>query len=600
MGNEAEMSIAERKKAEKAAKKAAANAKREAKKEKPAAGETPEVEEEEVPQEAKVVISDRTTTGLLVSEKNSRDIKIIQFSLSMFGRVFVNDTTIELNWGNRYGLIGRNGSGKSTFLRCLAERDVPIPEHFDTYLLSEEAPPCEMTGLQYVIASAAEEVIRLDKQIEKILSEEGADCPLLLDLYDRLEELDESTFESRASSILVGLGFNTNSMHKRTCDMSGGWRMRVALARALFVSPALLLMDEPTNHLDLAACVWLEEYLSTYSKILVIVSHSQDFLNGVCTHTMQLSEQQLRYWGGNYDTYCATKAEQEKNTWTLYKKQQDFIKDTKQFIASCGTYSNLVKQGKSRQKMLDKMESELVKAPYSEPLFRFRFPSTGALTPPLISFTDVSFSYSGKKEDYLFHNLSFGIDADSRISLVGPNGAGKSTLLKLIVGQVQPTIGNISLRSGMVIGRYHQHSAEVLDLEKCPVDYIRDRFQDRYPEKKFEDWRAIVGQWGIPSEYHLRPISHLSEGLKTRLVFCEIATTRPHLLLLDEPTNAADMEMIDSMAEAINNFEGGVVIVSHDFRLLSQTAKEIWVVDQGLKVFDGDIRAYKKTLQKKK
>jgi ATP-binding cassette subfamily F protein 2 len=390
-------------------------------------------------------------------------------------------------------------------------------------------------------------------------------------------------------------------MRRKIRELSGGWRMRVALACAIHTHPDLLLLDEPTNHLDLAACVWLEEYLSTYSKILVIVSHSQDFLNGVCTHTMQLSEQQLRYWGGNYDTYVATKADQDKNTWTLYKKQQDFIKDTKQFISSCGTYSNLVKQAKSRQKMLDKMEEAgLIKAPYSEPLFRFRFPATGALTPPLISFRDVCFSYSGKREDYLFNNVSFGIDADSRISLVGPNGAGKSTLLKLIVGQVQPTFGNISLRAGLVIGRYHQHSAEVLDLEKTPVEYIRDKFQDRYPEKKSEEWRAVVGQWGIPSDYHLRPISHLSEGLKTRLVFCEIATNRPHVLLLDEPTNAADMEMIDSMAEAINNFEGGVVIVSHDFRLLSQTAKEIWVVDHGLKVFDGDIRAYKKTLSKRK
>ena len=375
--------------------------------------------------------------------------------------------------------------------------------------------------------------------------------------------------------------------------------MRVALARALFISPSMLLLDEPTNHLDLEACVWLEDYLSRYPKILVVVSHSQDFLNGVCTRMMVMQNRKLRYWTGNYDQYVLTRSEQDKNQVKQYEKQQEEIAHIKAFIASCGTYANLVRQAKSREKQLAKMVDDgLIELPFADPIFRFAFPDTGKMPPPLISFSDVAFSYSGRKEDYLFTKLSFGIDSDSRVALVGPNGAGKSTLLKLMVRENNATEGTVNVKSGLVIGRYHQHSAEVLDDAATPVEYISKRFHDAYPEKKPEEWRGVVGNWGIPSDYHLIPISCLSDGLKTRLVFCEIALRKPHILLLDEPTNAADMEMIDSMAAAIKAFPGGVVVISHDFRLLSQVAEEIWVVDHGVKKWHSDIVGYKKHLVK--
>jgi len=550
----------------------------------------------------------RVATGLLVSEVRARDIKISAFSLALHGAVLVEDTTIELNKGGRYGLLGRNGCGKSTFLKCLAAREVPIPPHFDIYLLAHEAPPSEMTALEYVINSAKEEITRIDALIEKILVEEGPESELLQDLYDRQDSLDPSTFETRASTILIGLGFKASAseaeggstIHKQTKDMSGGWRMRVALSRALFIAPDILLLDEPTNHLDLEACVWLEDYLSTYKKILIVISHSQDFLNGVCTDMMVMQQQKLRYWSGNYDTYVKTRTEQDTNIIKLYKKQQTEIAEIKQFISSCGTYANLVRQAKSRQKILDKMEADgLIELPFEEPIFRFKFADAGNMAPPLISFSEVAFSYSGKKKDYLFKNVSFGIHPASRIVLVGPNGAGKSTLLKLICGENAATEGTISTRSGLSIGRFHQHSAEVLDLEKSPVDYISAKYHDKYPTNRLEEWRAVVGNYGIPKDYHLVPIKCLSDGLKTRLVFCEISLQNPHLLLFDEPTNAADMEMIDSMAEAIKNFNGGVVVISHDFRLLQQIAEEIWVIDRGLHVWDGDIRSYKASLKKK-
>lgn len=503
----------------------------------------------------------------------------------------VEDTIIELNVGARYGLLGRNGCGKSTFLKCLAAREVPIPKHFDIYLLAHEAPPSEETALEYVINSAKAEVARLDALIEKILVEEGPESELLTDLYEKQDELEPATFETRASTILVGLGFKSSAgdseggstIHKKTKDMSGGWRMRVALAKALFIQPSILLLDQPTNHLDLEACIWLEEYLSTYPKILIVISHSQDFLNGVCTDMMVMQQQKLRYWSGNYDQYLKTRTEQETNQIKLYKKQQAEIADIKQFIASCGTYANLVRQAKSRQKILDKMEADgLIEMPFEDPQFKFKFADAGDMAPPLISFSEVAFSYSGKKKDYLFKDISFGIHPKSRIVLVGPNGAGKSTLLKLICGENAPTEGTCSVRSGLSIGRFHQHSAEALDFNMTPVEYISGKYQQKFPQNRLEEWRAVVGTFGIPKEYHLEKISCLSDGLKTRLVFCDISLQNPHLLLLDEPTNASDMEMIDSMAEAIQNFNGGVVVISHDFRLLEKVAEEIWVVDRGL------------------
>jgi ATP-binding cassette subfamily F protein 2 len=551
----------------------------------------------------------RQASGVLISEPRARDIKINAFSLSLHSSILVEDTVLELNHGSRYGLLGRNGCGKSTFLKCLAAKEVPIPDHFDVYLLDHEAPVTDMSALEYVVDSAQKEVTRLEALVEDILVQDGPDSPLLQDIYERLDEMDPTTFETRASIILVGLGFKPSgasladggaTVDKKTKDMSGGWRMRVALSRALFLAPSILLLDEPTNHLDLEACVWLEDYLATYPKILVCVSHSQDFLNGVCTHMMVMQQQRLKYWTGNYDAYLKTKAAQDVNTIKLFKKQQEEIQHIKEFIASCGTYANLVRQAKSRQKILDKMEEDgLIEMPYEEPRFQFKFADAGDLSPPLISFSEVAFSYSGVKKDYLFQDVSFGIHPKSRLCLVGPNGAGKSTLLKLIVGDLSCTEGTISRRSGLSIGRFHQHSADVLDLAKTPIDYISSKFQLRYPANRLEEWRAVVGTYGIPKEYHMEPISKLSDGLKTRLVFCEIALNKPHLLLFDEPTNAADMEMIDSMAEAIRAFNGGVLVISHDFRLLDQVADEIWVVNHGLKVFDGNIRDYKKSLKAK-
>ncbi|KAL0478427.1 ABC-like elongation factor 3 [Acrasis kona] len=544
---------------------------------------------------------DRSCTGVLATHRDSRDIKIEQVSMSAHSKVLITESTIELNFGNRYGLLGHNGCGKSTFLEALANREFPIPEHIDIYLLNKEYPATDLTALQAVINEAEKEVKRLEKEMERIL-EEDPESPLMDDYAERIDELDPHTFEARASAILRGLGFTHTQMSKSTKDLSGGWRMRVALARALFVKPTLLLLDQPTNHLDLGACVWLEEYLKKYDRILLLISHSQDFLNNVCTDIIDWDplKKILIYYGGNYDTYVNTRMDLEVNQMKRYEKQQDDIKHIKKFIASAGTYSNLVRQAKSKQKIIDKMEADgLVEKVVQRSNFAFSFEPCQKLPPPVLCLQDVSFAYSGKKEDMLYEHLELGVDCDSRVALVGPNGAGKSTLLKLMIGDLMPSGGQVSRHSHLKICRYSQHSADQLDLDKSAVDYLRDKFGDVMGTKELQYWRSQVGKFGLIGESQLCPMRQLSDGQRSRAVFCELALSMPNMILFDEPTNALDIETIDSLADAINVYEGGVVLVSHDFRLISQVAQEIWLCeDKKVTRWTGTIQEYKERLRK--
>jgi ATP-binding cassette subfamily F protein 2 len=387
-------------------------------------------------------------------------------------------------------------------------------------------------------------------------------------------------------------------MNKNTEDMSGGWRMRVALASCLFASPTLLLLDEPTNHLDLEAVVWLGNYLSRYSRCLMVVSHSQDFLNEVCTHTMEITHDQgLAFYTGSYDTYLKTKKEDEANQMKQYKQEQADIAKIKQFIASAGTFSNLVRQAKSKQKILDKMAAKgFTQKPQQEILYNFNFAKCEPIPPPVLSFQNVGFSYSGKKEDYLYSNLNLGVDLDSRIALVGPNGAGKSTLLKLIYNDLQPTEGAIRRHIHLSFGRFHQHSTEALDHKMSPLEFSMSQFPER-KTTEMSEWRKAVGRFGISGSMQTKPIETMSEGLKSRVVFAILAQKHPNILLLDEPTNHLDIECIDALARAINKFNGGLLLVSHDFRLIDQVAKEIWICDNNtVEKWKGDIRSYKQSL----
>jgi len=369
----------------------------------------------------------------------------------------------------------------------------------------------------------------------------------------------------------------------------------------------LLVLDEPTNHLDLGACVWLEDYLAKWESILILTSHSADFLNGVCSKTYHLTVRQtLELYSGNYATYVKTRTEKEVQQLKAYEKEQDDIQHLQKFIRECGTYSNLVKQAQSKQKIIDKMvEAGLTLKPVDDPKFRFNFPNSAKIPPPVLAFQNVSFAYSGKKEDYLYTGLEFGIDCDSRIALVGPNGAGKSTLLKLIEQEIAPTEGDIRRNPHLRIGRYNQHSEDVLELGKTPLEFMQGLFPEGIvttsgmQKMDIEQWRGKLGLFGITGDKQTLPIRTMSPGFRARVVFCLMSLRNPHMLLLDEPTNPLDMDMIDSLALAIKAFSGGLVLVSHDFRLLEQVADEIWVCDEKkITPWAGDIKSYKDKLRK--
>ncbi|KAK5167384.1 ABC transporter ATP-binding protein arb1 [Saxophila tyrrhenica] len=550
-------------------------------------------------QEDKDGISDRVTTGVLASLEASRDVKITSASLVFHGRVLINDTTLEVNYGRRYGLLGENGCGKSTLLKSIDRREFPFPEHIDIYLLNEGAEPSDTGALDWVVNQAENEMKRLEDLAEKILEDDGADSPKLEDLYERIDGMDPSTFRTRASLILTGLGFNKKTMDKKTKDMSGGWRMRVALGKALFIKPSLLLLDDPTAHLDLEACVWLEEYLKKWDRTLILVSHSMDFLNGVCTTMIDMRQKQLMYYGGNYDSYIKTRTENEVNQMKAYEKQQEEIKHIKEFIAKAGTYANLVRQAKSRQKILDKMEADgFIQPVHQDRVFTFRFAQVEKLPPPVLSLDNVTFSYSGESKDNLYENLDFGVDMDSRTALVGPNGVGKSTLLRIFTGKLSPTGGSVSRHTHLKLGLYSQHSAEQLDLTKSALDFVRDKFHS--VSQDYQYWRQQLGRYGLSGESQTALMGTLSEGQKSRIVFALLAIEGPNMLLLDEPTNGLDIPTIDSLADAINTFAGGVVVVSHDFRLLDKIAKDIMVCEnKTVTRWDGSIGEYKNHLRKK-
>lgn len=538
----------------------------------------------------------RAVAGVLASQPQSINLKIEQLTITFHGREIVTDTTLEINMGRRYGLIGLNGSGKTSLMQAMFMREMPIPEHIDMFLVSREMAAIDMPALKAVV-NVDKEKIMLEKQAEELAGYDNEECQAkLLDIYERLDEMDADKAEVKAAEILHGLGFTPQMMTKKCKDFSGGWRMRIALARALYLKPSLLLLDEPTNHLDLDACVWLEDQLCKYKRSLLIITHSQDFMNNVCTNVIHLFNKKLEYYTGNYDTFIKTRLELLENQAKRYNWEQAQIKHMKEYVARFGHGSaKLARQAQSKEKTMAKMiAGGLADKVVLEQTKQFYFFEPDNIPPPVIMVQHVSFRYNANSP-WIYRDLDFGIDLDTRVALVGPNGAGKSTLLKLLASDIEPTDGMIRRHLHCKIGKYHQHLVEELPLDLSALEYMQREFPD---VKEKEEMRKIIGRYGLTGREQVCPMKQLSDGQRCRVAFAWLAWQQPHLLLFDEPTNHLDMESIDALAEAINNYAGGMILVSHDFRLVQQVTEEIWVCDkQTVTKWDGDIFSYKQHLR---
>ncbi|XP_047588219.1 ATP-binding cassette sub-family F member 1 isoform X5 [Lutra lutra] len=531
--------------------------------------------------------------------ENASDIKLEKFSISAHGKELFVNADLYIVAGRRYGLVGPNGKGKTTLLKHIANRALSIPPNIDVLLCEQEVVADETPAVQAVLRADTkrlkllEEERRLQGQLEQ-----GDDTAAerLEKVYEELRATGAAAAEAKARRILAGLGFDPEMQNRPTQKFSGGWRMRVSLARALFMEPTLLMLDEPTNHLDLNAVIWLNNYLQGWRKTLLIVSHDQGFLDDVCTDIIHLDAQRLHYYRGNYMTFKKMYQQKQKELLKQYEKQEKKLKElkaggksTKQ--AEKQTKEALTrKQQKCRRKNQDEESQEapeLLKRP-KEYTVRFTFPNPPPLSPPVLGLHGVTFGYEGQKP--LFKNLDFGIDMDSRICIVGPNGVGKSTLLLLLTGKLTPTRGEMRKNHRLKIGFFNQQYAEQLHMEETPTEYLQRGFNLPY-----QDARKCLGRFGLESHAHTIQICKLSGGQKARVVFAELACREPDVLILDEPTNNLDIESIDALGEAINEYKGAVIVVSHDARLITETNCQLWVVEeQSVSQIDGDFEDYKR------
>jgi len=486
----------------------------------------------------------------------------------------LTDATLKLVFGTKYGLVGRNGTGKSTLLHAIADRQVKLPPHIHIIHVEQEAAPSFRSALQTVLDTDEERAYLLTVEAALMSSDPPKDTHEGIDLnevYERLDEIGSDEAVARAGGILGGLGFDAEMQLRPTREFSGGWRMRISLAQALFMTPDLLLLDEPTNHLDVHALTWLEEFLQKWEKTVVIVSHDRGFLNDTTTATMFLHMKKLRYYGGNYDTFVKVRSEHRQNEAATQSNLAQREGHIKKFIEKFGQgHQKMVKQAQCRMKMLAKLQEEKTDVDYDDPYLRLNFPSATPLPPPCISVMNAAFGYEGYET--LYEGLDFGLDMDSRVAIVGPNGAGKSTFLKLLEGDILPTKGWVNRHIKLRLARFSQHHLETMDMEKDCVAHMKTLDA----EMPLETARAYLGKFGLSGELATKAIKFLSGGQKSRLAFAELAWRQPHIMLLDEPTNHLDLETIEALAMALNKFEGGVVLVSHDERLISLVVDEIW------------------------
>ncbi|XP_002736039.1 ATP-binding cassette sub-family F member 3-like [Saccoglossus kowalevskii] len=544
-------------------------------------------------------VIDRKEAKLDSAGGKTRDIRIEDFDIAFGDKVLMKGANLNLIYGRRYGLVGRNGLGKSTLLKLIACGDLKIPSHVDILHVEQEVVGDDTLALDSVLecdevrASLLKEEKELNDKIQATSPGSTESClsTRLSQIYTKLEDIDADKAPSRASVILAGLGFSTHMQSQKTREFSGGWRMRLALARALFSRPDLLLLDEPTNMLDLKAILWLENYLQGWPTTLLVVSHDRNFLNAVATDIIHLHSQKLETYKGDYELFVKTKTEKLKNQQREYESQMKEREHIQAFIDRFRYNANRAALVQSKIKLLERMPHITPVEKESEVILRFAEVNE-KLSPPILQLDEVKFYYSEDKP--IFNSIDVSANLESRICIVGENGTGKTTLLKILLGDLSPVKGIRHAHRNLQIGYFSQHHVDQLDMDMTSLEVMSTKF----PGKTVEMYRHALGGFGISGDLALRPVSSLSGGQKSRVAFAILSMLRPNFFILDEPTNHLDMETIEALGKVLNKFQGGVILVSHDERLITMICKELWVCGNGtVKRVEGGFAEYKQILE---
>jgi ATP-binding cassette, subfamily F, member 3 len=520
-------------------------------------------------------------------------LSINSISYSIGGRTLLKDASCFIAAGKKIGFVGPNGSGKTTLLRLILQKvqlekgSIDLQKRCSIQTVSQDAPGGDSSPLETVIGS--------DEERDQLLkeAETATDPKRIAYIHERLCDIDAYTATARASLILAGLGFDQEAAKRPLKEFSGGWRMRVALAQALFSSPDLLLLDEPTNHLDLESIMWLESYLKSYPGTLIVVSHDRDLLNRVSDDTLVLENHALSMYTGNFDAYLKVKSQKEMQRDALAAKQEARRNHLQSFVDRFKAKATKAKQAQSRIKALEKMIP--VSEVENEKEIIFKFPQPLNKQSPLLKLENICAGY--EVNNPILKDLFLSIYSDDKIALLGANGNGKSTFVKLVAGVLEPFSGELVKASKLNIGYFAQDHLEQLSPGINAIEQVAQAMPDS-PVSVVRNW---LGRFGFPNQRQETIVGNLSGGEKTRLALSLTALKKPNLMLLDEPTNHLDMASREALVRAINEFEGAVVLISHDSQLIESTCDQLWLVEEGTcKQFFGDMDDYRQLLISKR
>lgn len=519
-------------------------------------------------------------------------ISFTNLTLKHGTQVLLENSQATINPGQKVGLVGKNGCGKSSLLSLIRgelaseEGDVTFPQHWAIAWVKQETPNVSASALDYVIEGDAE---YMHFMAELAMANEENNGEKIAEIHGHLETIGAWTIQSRAATLLHGLGFSNEQLAAPVKSFSGGWRMRLNLAQALICRSDLLLLDEPTNHLDLDAVIWLERWLSQYKGTLLLISHDRDFIDPIVDRIIHIEQLKLHEYTGNYSSFEVQRATKLAQQNALYRQQQQKVAHLQHFIDRFKAKATKAKQAQSRIKALERME--LIAPAHIDSPFTFQFREPLSLPNPLVSIDKLDFSYTDKLE--ILASVKLNLVPGSRIGLLGHNGAGKSTLIKLLAGELEATHGVVQLAKGVQLGYFAQHQLDTLRMDESPLWHM-ERLAPNQTEQQIRDY---LGSFAFQGDKVKQAVKHFSGGEKARLVLALIVWQRPNLLLLDEPTNHLDLDMRQALTEALVDYQGSLVVVSHDRHLLRNTVDEFYLVhDKKVESFDGDLEDYQRWL----